>query len=249
MRFVYEYRKSDNSVCHGEVVAPNRDAAYKLLRQKGVRASRLDEAPGVFNKLFGKGKRWLLIGFLAIAAVAFAVLWSIERNESLASANSSLTTPRHQIYGDPVLMMELESNGYTNVFPRKIDSLLARFAQPGVTPSGLDRRWREDLANCAGELDGEYVAVGESDGREVKELKQIVNGMRDELRRYLSNGNGTLLSYARRLEERQVREYQIYLATKNELEKETDHRKWLEKNAALRALGIKTIPLKSPENE
>ena len=29
------------------------------------------------------------------------------------------------------------------------------------------------------------------DSREVRELKQIVNGMREELREYLANGNGT----------------------------------------------------------
>ena len=57
MKFIYQYRTSDNEVKRGEIVAPDREAAFQLLRAQGIKPARLEEAPGVFNKLFGKGKR------------------------------------------------------------------------------------------------------------------------------------------------------------------------------------------------
>ena len=35
------------------------------------------------------------------------------------------------------------------------------------------------------------IQIAVDDSREVRELKQIVNGMREEMREYLANGNGT----------------------------------------------------------
>ena len=59
VRFVYQYRTHDNAVRSGEVSAADRDAAYRALKEKGIRPSRLEEAPGLANKIFGKGKRWI----------------------------------------------------------------------------------------------------------------------------------------------------------------------------------------------
>ena len=80
------------------------------------------------------------------------------------------------------------------------------------------------------------------DSREVRELWQIVNGMHEELRAYLANGNGTPKSYWRRLLERTQQEMQIYERTRRELEKEMDEAVWEKKNEALRRLGLRTIP-------
>lgn len=70
----------------------------------------------------------------------------------------------------------------------------------------------------------------DEDSREAKELKQIVkqivNGMREEMREYLANGNGTPRSYWRRLNERTTQEMQIYERTCRELEKETSEEVW-----------------------
>ena len=66
--------------------------------------------------------------------------------------------------------------------------------------------------------------------------------MRREMREYLANGNGTPRSYWRRLNERTREEAQIYERTRRELENETDSAVWEEKNAALRRLGLRTIP-------
>ena len=79
------------------------------------------------------------------------------------------------------------------------------------------------------------------DTREVRELKQIVNGMRDEMRGYLANGNGTPRSYWRRLNERTAQEMQIFERTRRELEGEKSEEVWERKNDALRRLGLRTI--------
>ena len=85
------------------------------------------------------------------------------------------------------------------------------------------------------------IEIADADSREVRELKQIVNGMREEMREYLANGNGTPRSYWRRLNERTTSEIQIYERTRRELENEKSSDAWDEKNAALRSLGLRTI--------
>ena len=130
--------------------------------------------------------------------------------------------------------------------------MLAWFAQPGklMCPKGVDpRRMGGEFAEGYG-LSGSLLTSGEDaasplrggDSREVRELRQIVNGMREEMRAYLANGNGTPRSYWRRLLERTQQEMQIYERTRRELEKETDESVWEKKNEALRRLGLRTIP-------
>ena len=85
------------------------------------------------------------------------------------------------------------------------------------------------------------IAIAAADSREVRELRQIVNGMRREMREYLANGNGTPRSFWRRLNERTLQEMQIYERTRRELENEKSPDVWEERNAALRRLGLRTI--------
>lgn len=132
--------------------------------------------------------------------------------------------------------------------------MLAIFAQPGklMCAKGVNpKRWvtgngewgtvfetyvKNELAA------GKDIQIAADDSREVRELKQIVNGMREEMREYLANGNGTPRSYWRRLNERTLSEMQIYERTRRELEKETRPEVWEQKNESLRILGLRTIP-------
>ena len=125
--------------------------------------------------------------------------------------------------------------------------MLAWFAQPGklMCPKGTDpRRCAADFASAYCDKTGQttFVNLKEADPREVRELKQIVNGMRQELRAYLANGNGTPRSYWRRLIERTQEEMRIYERTRRELENEKNAAVWEQKNEALRRLGLRTIP-------
>ena len=92
------------------------------------------------------------------------------------------------------------------------------------------------------------IQIAANDSREVRELKQIVNGIREEMRGYLANGNGTPRSFWHRLNERTLSEMQIYEHTRRELERETKPKIWEQKNESLRILGLRTIPT-PPEHE
>ena len=113
---------------------------------------------------------------------------------------------------------------------------------PKNTPLGEFRRLSDENVAALKAIADADVEIADSDSREVRELKQIVNGMRRKMREYLANGNGTPRSYWRRLNERTQEESQIYERTRRELEKESDPDVREEKNSALRRLGLRTIP-------
>ena len=99
------------------------------------------------------------------------------------------------------------------------------------------------VAYAKDELAAEHdIAIDAGEERELRELKQIINGMREEMREYLANGNGTPRSFWRRLNERTAQEMQIYERTRRELENESSPEAWESKNDALRRLGLRTIP-------
>ena len=180
-----------------------------------------------------------------------AAYFSGERTGAATAANSATSAPRHQIYGDPAVVSALERGDFAEAFHREGDRLLAIFAQPGklmCAKGSNPRRLPPELvaafeqyakADLAVEND---LVLDSAASREVSELKQIVNGMREEMREYLANGNGTPRSYWRRLNERTAQEIQIYERTRRELEKETSEEVWEQKNDALRRLGLRTIP-------
>ena len=98
MKFNYEYRTSDNVRHTGVIAASDREAAFAALKAQGIRPGCLAEAPGFFNKLFGKGKRWLAIGVLGAALVGSIVYTSIVRpSTSDLQPHSLATSEREQI--------------------------------------------------------------------------------------------------------------------------------------------------------
>ena len=190
---------------------------------------------------------------VAVAALSVGIVAYLggTRTAAVQAANSAAISPRHQIYGDPAIMESLERGDFTAALSREGDRLLAVFAQPGrlmcakgTNPRKLSANAAEQFAAYArNELGTDNdILINADDPREIRELKQIVNGMREEMRGYLANGNGTPRSYWRRLNERTLSEMQIYERTKRELEKEQSIQAWEEKNEALRRLGLRTIP-------
>lgn len=236
MKFLYEYRTSDNAKHSGVIRAADREAAYALLKQKGIKPSRVSAAPGVFNKLFGKGKRWIAIAVLAVvAAVAVFQAQRAEREVERVTRGEE-SSDRHQIYGDPVVIEEMETSGYASVFTHPGERFLASFAQPGrevLTPVKCDPA---TVAACLTNV----IAFASDEPREVAELKRIVNGIKDELRDYLSEGSAS--DYVRQLWNRQREEQMIYVRVLNELEGNPDPALREERNRALRELGLRTVP-------
>ena len=159
---------------------------------------------------------------------------------------------RHQIYGDPVLMADLERTDYADVFALAGERLLARYAQPGVVTLRAMRPSADEADALAACLDA-GIAVSDNDSREVAELKRIVLGMKRELREYLSDGVGTPQSYLRRLVERLREESAIRSRIETELRGEIeqtgeiDAKKLREANDQLRALGLRPVSVETKE--
>ena len=260
MKYIYAYKTSDGIRHEDSMDASSREEVFTILRTRGIRAIKVVAADG--SKANGEkeeSRRKREAAWHYAVATAVVVLVSFASLVSLKSLLSdgdnppgpATSSPRHQIYGDPATMEAFERGDFESVLPREGDRLLAIFAQPGRLMCRKDFNPRFLVPKSAAELGGYAerslsadgdVAIGADDPREVKELKQIVNGMREEMREYLANGNGTPRSYWRRLNERTLQEMQIYERTRRELEKETSHAVWEEKNDALRRLGLRTIP-------
>lgn len=258
MKYTYVYKSADGVRHEEKINASSRDEVFIELRKRGIKAIKVVAADGskANGEIRGVRKRVVAV-LIAIAAIAVGSIAYFSGSRS-AMGNATFS-PRHQIYGDPAIMEILERGDFHGYLPREGDRLLAIFAQPGklmcaknVNPAALNRLNLEGSGQNASEAFVRYIEseLGEEkdieidakDAREIRELKQIVNGMRQEAREYLANGNGTALSFWRRMNERTRTEMQIYERTHRELEKETSLDIWEQRNAALRRLGLRTIP-------
>lgn len=245
MKFLYEYRTSDNAKHNGVVNAADREAAFALIKSKGIKPSRLTEAPGFFNKLFGKGKRWIAIVVLSVIAIAsFSFALRSKQNVPQVAWCS-----RSQIYGDPSVLQRYEATEWTDVFQDKTDRFLARYAIPGRPVNDIAAPNDSELVSAARRL----LPVPASAETEVRRITMIVNGMKNELARYLAAG-GRPRIYVERLRERQKAEVIVYkdvlerierLRAKwnNESLRPTLVKEWNARNEYLRDMGMRSIPL------
>ena len=249
MKFTYAYKTSDGTRHEAAMDAESREAVFVALRKRGIRAIKVVAADGskANGEIRGVRKRVVTaIAVIAAVIVGIAAFFLGEsNNRTVEQSNNSLSAPRHQIYGDPVIVGAFERGDFGDALTNKADRMLAWFAQPGklMCPKEVDpRRMTKEFAETAAVSSKPPYRTVAADPREVRELREIVNGMHGELRAYLANGNGTPKSYWRRLIERTQQEMQIYERTRRELEKKTDAAVWERKNEALRRLGLRTIP-------
>ena len=254
MKYTYAYKTSDGVRHEDSLDANSRDEVFELLRGRGIRPIKVVAADGskANGEVRGLRKR-AVFALVAIAAVVAGVVayFGGERTGAATAANSAISAPRHQIYGDPATVEGLDRGDFAAHLPRLGDQMLAVFAQPGklMCARGANPRRIDDKSHAAFEAYAKSdlavendISIDPAESREITELKQIVNGMREEMREYLANGNGTPRSFWRRLNERTAQEIQIYERTRRELEKETSEEVWEQKNDALRRLGLRTIP-------
>ena len=254
MKYIFAYKTSDGVRHEDSLDANSRDEVFEVLRGRGIRPIKVFAADG--SKANGEVRGLRKRAVFALVALAAAIAGVIaylggERTGAATAANSEASAPRHQIYGDPVTVEGLERGDFAAHLPKLGDQMLAVFAQPGklMCAKGANPRRIDEKSYAAFEAYAKSdlgvendIAIDTTESREITELKQIVNGMREEMREYLANGNGTPRSYWRRLNERTTQEMQIYERTRRELEKETSEEVWEQKNDALRRLGLRTIP-------
>ena len=92
---------------------------------------------------------------------------------------------------DPVVVERFERGDFGNVLTNRADQMLAWFVQPGrlMCPRGTDpRRLAAEFAQTYCNMPANWREVSDTprqlspdDSREVRELRAIVNGMREEL--------------------------------------------------------------------
>ena len=90
---------------------------------------------------------------------------------------------------------------------------------------------------------------------EAKQIKSMVEGMKDELRGYLAGG-GSIAQYGERLVERQEQELSYFRRIKEEIENAAKsgisedelEAKWKAGNAELRNMGIRLVPMPETGN-
>ena len=194
MRFNYQYRTSDNVLRSGTISAADREAVYIKLKSKGINPSRVEDAPGVFNKLLGRGKRWTAIAVLLCVSIVLLFQLSRTRKEIAAVHAYASVAPRHFIrFSEPPDLIRL--------FATDGERYLAGYAIPGAEPPA----WRIDSETLEGCL-GNRIHLSDGDTPEEQQLKQIVEGMKAELRQTIATAIGTCESYIIRLEERQAME-------------------------------------------
>lgn len=254
MKFLYDYRTKDNIRYEGVINAASREAAFDALRAQGIKPAHLNEAPGIWNLISGRGKYWLLISIAAGAAVFFAVLAGLSEQRVVALDDD---LERSQIYGDPAFLGQCAAKGWSNVFTDEGVQFLARFAQPGKKVVLADGEKAGDeyraIVNDLKKGLGSDIEIYAGDPDEVRKMKRILNGMKHELAEYVANG-GTVEGYVERMIERQNIEARIVEYTKNELmamkQRGRDESvrsrliaKWNEKNKFLRDMGLMPVPL------
>lgn len=246
MKFVYEYRTSDNVPHRGIIAASTKEAAYDTLKSQGIKPGKVWEAPGLFNKIFGKGKRWIAIAVLLVAliGVSGSLYVVLKNNEATTKEleDATLYEERGQIYGPKVVMMEIEANEYASVFSNVVDRYLAPYAIPAKQIGKRQVSMPQDLSR---EDIRKPVPIIDTDLDEVKRLKRMVNGLKREFSEYLADG-GNVLGYLQRLDIRQKAEAGVYERIKASMMRERDMNVWRERNSQLRAKGL---PMLDPPNE
>ena len=235
----------------GVYAARSKTAVYDDLRAKGIKAFGVEPAPGLLNRIGGVfGWRVAIIAFLAVGLVAASVAYFRGKSETPVVEDSVfLSKTRRQIIGDAGVIEAGIKNGWRDVFAEEGERFLASFAVPGV-PAGVRTTNADELEKAIGRV----VKISDDDSMEAKQIKSMVEGMKDELRGYLAEG-GTIAQYGERLVERQEQELSYYRRIKEEIEQaaksgiseEALEAKWKAGNAELRNMGIRLVPL--PESE
>ena len=251
MKFTYQYRTSDNVAHQGTINAPTRDAVFVALKAKGIRPGRVDEAPGLLNHLIGRCKRWNAVAILAVALTSVLVFWiwntvdeGVNSSAIPSTSDFLLSQTRRQVIGDAAFIEKGIRTGWASVFPHEGERFLASFAIPGV-PAGQRNSTEEEVRQAL----TRKCDIEIEDGIETRQIKAMVEGMKQELRTYLAAG-GSVVGYGHRLVERQESEIAYYERAKNEIEAAcasgtaTDKvlSLWESKNDELRRMGIRLVP-------
>lgn len=229
------------------MVAASRDEVFAELRKRGIKAIKVTAADGTKanGEMRGVRRRVVAMVALVVAAVVGGVAY-LGGTRAGGTAGMAFQTDRtrRQVIGDAAVIEKGILNGWSDVFKLEGERFLASFAIPGVKAGQRNTSEKELLAALESECE-----IGAGDSLETQQIKAMVEGMKDEARRYIAAG-GTAIGYGKRLTERQDAEIAIFKRFRTELESakatmpEDEYMAlWEARNDELRNLGIKTVGL------
>ena len=225
--------------------ASSREEVFTALRAKGIKAIKVVAADGskANGEVRSSGRGVLPYAVAVALALLGGGIWWLGREDGTARAASFLVADtRRQVIGDVAIIEKGIRTGWADVFEHEGDRFLASFAIPGME-AGQRSTSEEEIRRAL----KEKTAPLPTDPIEVRQIKAMVEGMKQEARRYIAAG-GSPVGYGKRLVERQEAEIAIYNRTKGEIEAmrktlsaEAFENYLEERNDELRNLGIKPI--------
>ena len=251
MKYTYAYKTSDGTRHEAMMVAKSREDVFAELRKQGIKAIKVVAADGskANGEIYGVRKR-VVAALVALVAVGVGIIAYLSGTRSGGDLGDSVATAfatgqdRRQVIGDAAIIEKGIRNGWSDVFALEGERFLASFAIPGVKAGQRNTSEKEFTAA----LENKCV-VTDTDSLEARQIKAMVEGMKNEARRYLAAG-GSIVEYGKRLTERQDAEIAVYNRVKADIEKarasmtEADFMTyWEKRNDELRNLGIKTVGL------
>ena len=251
MKYTYAYKTSDGTRHEATMVAKSRDDVFAELRKRGIKAIKVVAADGskANGEVRGVRKRVVaaLVAFVALGVGVVAYFSGTRTGSDLGDSSTmafATGQDRRQVIGDAAIIEKGIRNGWSDVFELEGERFLASFAIPGVKAG--QRNTSEKEFTVA--LENKCI-VADEDSLESRQIKAMVEGMKNEARRYIAAG-GTIVEYGKRLTERQDAEIAVYNRVKVDLDKarksmpEADFMiYWEKRNDELRNLGIRTVGL------
>lgn len=250
MRYTYAYKTPDGVRHEATVSAGSREEVFAGLRSRGIRAIKVVAADGsrANGEVRGVRRRVAaaMAALAALAAGSAAYLGGTRTGGAPGSAADSFQTDRtrRQVIGDAAVIEKGLRSGWADVFEQEGERFLASFAVPGARAGQRSTTEGELLLAL-----GRRCEAKPSDTLEARQMKAMVEGMKDEARRYIAAG-GTAVGYGRRLTERQDAEIAVYGRVRADIEGARSSmggdafmEYWERRNDELRSLGIRTVGL------
>ena len=245
MKYTYAYKSSDGTRHEGAMKAASRDEVFAALRKQGIKAIKVVAADGskANGEVRGVRKRVVVLAVVMAAFITglFSYLFT-DRAQEPEPFLASYT--RRQVIGDAAIIDKGIRTGWSDVFSSEGDRFLASFAIPGAEP-GVRNTSVENITEaikCSTPPSG-------CDSIEAQQIKSIVEGLKIEARNYIKAGGG-VVTYGKRLIERQEAEIAIYKRVETEVlkaRKEMSYDEFIsfyeKRNDELRNLGIRPITL------
>ena len=251
MKYTYAYKTSDGVRHEATMNASSREEVFATLRKQGIKAIKVVAADGskANGEIHGVRKRVVaaLVAFVAAGVGVVAYFSGTRTGGDLGGSTATAFATgqdRRQVIGDAAIIEKGIRNGWSDVFTLEGERFLASFAIPGVKAGQRNTSEKE----FAVALENKCI-VADEDSLESRQIKAMVEGMKNEARRYIAAG-GTIVEYGKRLTERQDAEIAVYNRVKVDLDKarksmpEADFMiYWEKRNDELRNLGIRTVGL------